>query len=153
MKRWSFFVYGVFCHLLFLITFACMAGFVGNLLVPRSIDTAETSAGPAVLIDLALILLFGVQHSIMARPWFKRGWTKLVPEPIERSTYVLISNVLVFVLMWQWQGLDLVIWDAQQPVLRGILWGLFAAGWLMVPGVSLMINHFDLFGTRRWYAP
>src|SRR4051812_47468837 len=106
MRRWSFFVYGVTCHLLFLGTFAYMAGFVGDFLVPKSINTASASvpAGWAALIDLALILLSGLQHSIMARPWFKRLWTRLVPEPIERSTYTLISCVLCFLLMWQWQG-------------------------------------------------
>jgi protein-S-isoprenylcysteine O-methyltransferase Ste14 len=150
LRRWSFFVYGVFCHLLFLVTFAWMAGFVGNFLVPKSIDTeASVSAPWALLINLSLILMFGLQHSIMARPWFKRLWTRLVPQPIERSTYVLLTCVVTFLLMWQWQGIDTVVWDVQQPVLRGILWGLFATGWLLVPTVSLMIDHFDLFGTRQ----
>lgn len=149
MKRVSFFVYGVFCHLLFLATYAYMAGFVGNLLVPRSIDSAPAAPAAAAGIDLALIALFGVQHSIMARPWFKRLWTKLVPKPVERSTYVLISCALTALLMWQWRGSAVVIWDVREPVGRGLLWGLFAAGWLLVPAVSLMINHFDLFGTRQ----
>src|SRR5262245_6997647 len=149
MRRWSFFVYGVFCHLLFLATFAYMAGFVGNFLVPKSIDSAPADVPSAVGIDLLLIALFGLQHSIMARPWFKRIWTRLVPAPIERSTYSLISCVVTFFLMWQWRGLDAVIWDVQHPLGRGLLWGLFAAGWLLVPTVSLMISHFDLFGTRQ----
>jgi protein-S-isoprenylcysteine O-methyltransferase Ste14 len=150
MKRWSFFAYGVFCHVLFLATFACMAGFVGNLLLPKTIDSGPaTSVGLAVAIDLLLILVFGLQHSVMARPGFKRVWTRLVPGPIERSTYVLISCAVTFLLLWQWQPINLVIWDVQQPVGRGLLWGLFAAGWLLVPTVSLMINHFDLFGTRQ----
>ncbi len=150
MRRWSFFVYGVFCHLLFLATFAYLGGFVGNLLVPKAIDSAPAvSTGWALLIDVALIALFGLQHSIMARPRFKRLWTKLVPQPIERSTYVLFSCVACFLLMWLWQGVEVVIWDVQQPVARWLLWGLFAAGWLLVPAVSLMIDHFDLFGTRQ----
>ena len=150
MRRWSFFVYGVFCHALFLATFACMAGFVGNLLVPKSIDTpASVSAGWAALIDMALIALFGLQHSIMARPWFKRLWTRLVPQPIERSTYVLVSCALTFLLMWQWQGIEAVVWDVRPPIARGLLWGLFATGWLLIPVASLMIDHFDLFGTRQ----
>lgn len=149
MQRWSFFVYGVFCHLLFLATFACLAGFVGDFLVPKSIDSPPAQGLSAVGIDLLLIGLFALQHSIMARPWFKQMWTRLVPQPIERSTYVLASCVVTFVLMWQWQGLDAVIWDVQHPAGRAVLWGLFAAGWLMVPAVSLMINHFDLFGTRQ----
>src|SRR5262249_26559672 len=149
MRRWCFFVYGVFCHLLFLATFAYMAGFVGNLLVPKSIDSAPADGLGAVGVDLLLIGLFGLQHSIMSRPWFKRHWTRLVPQPIERSTYCLLSCVVAFFLMWQWRGLDGVIWDVQHPVGRWLLWGLFAAGWLLIPTVSLMINHFDLFGTRQ----
>ncbi len=149
MRRWSFFVYGVFCYLLFQANYACLAGFVGNFLVPKSIDSAPTDHLYAVGIDLLLIGLFGLQHSLMARPWFKRNWTRLVPQPIERSTYVLISCVATFFLMWQWRGLTAVIWDVQDSVGRGLLWGLFAAGWLSVPAVSLTINHFDLFGLRQ----
>jgi protein-S-isoprenylcysteine O-methyltransferase Ste14 len=150
MRRWTYFVYGVFCYLLFLASYAALAGFVGGLLLPKTIDsTPAASAGQALLINAALIALFALQHSVMARPWFKRLWTRLVPEPVERSTYVLVSSVLLFLLMWQWRGLDAVVWDVRQPVGRWLLWGLFAAGWLMVPAVSLMINHFDLFGTRQ----
>ena len=153
MKRWLFFLYGVGCHLLFLATFAFMAGFVGNLLVPKSIDSAvEGTTGAAIAINLLLLSLFGAQHSIMARPVFKRIWTRIVPEPIERSTYVLISCLVTILLMWQWRGMGGVVWDVQQPVFRTALWGLFAIGWLMVPLVSLMIDHFDLFGTRQvWF--
>lgn len=149
MQRWSFFVYGVFCYLLFLATYAYMAGFVGNFLVPKSIDAASAGGFLALGIDLLLIGLFALQHSIMARPWFKRIWMRLVPQPIERSTYVLISCVVTILLMWQWRGLDAVIWNVKQPLARGLLWVSFAVGWLMVPSVSLTINHFDLFGTRQ----
>jgi methanethiol S-methyltransferase len=149
MRRWIYFVYGVFCHLLFLATFVWMAGFVGNLLVPGSIDSAPTGVASAVGIDILLIALFAVPHSIMARPWFKRYWTRVVPEPIERSTYVLVSSVLLAILMWQWRGLDLVIWDVRNPVGRTLLWGLFAAGWVLVTLATFLINHFDLFGTRQ----
>jgi protein-S-isoprenylcysteine O-methyltransferase Ste14 len=126
-----------------------MAGFVGNLVVPKPIDAAPAPWGWAVTLDLVLIALFGLQHSIMARPWFKRLWTRIVPEPIERSTYVLLSCAVTLLLMWQWRGIDIVIWDVRHPAGRGLLWALFAAGWLLVPAVSLMINHFDLFGTRQ----
>jgi methanethiol S-methyltransferase len=149
MRRWSFFVYGVFCHLLFLATYAWMAGFVGNLLVPKSIDSSPTDGVSAVGIDLMLLALFGLQHSIMARPGFKRVWTRLVPQPIERSTYVFVSCLVCFLLMWQWRAIDGLVWDVRQPLARGLLWALFAAGWLMVPAVSFMISHFDLFGTRQ----
>jgi methanethiol S-methyltransferase len=150
MRRWLFFAYGVFSHLLFLAVFAYMAGFVGNFAVPKSIDsTTPGSKAVAILVDLLLLALFAAQHSIMARPAFKRVWTRVVPEPIERSTYVLISNVVTILLMWQWRGLDHVVWNAHNPTLRGMLWALFAVGWLLVPAASLLINHFDLFGTRQ----
>lgn len=149
MQRWSFFIYGVFNHLLFLVIYAYMAGFVGNVLVPKSLDSAPANNASAVVVDLLLIGLFALQHSIMARPWFKRIWTQFVPQPIERATYVLLSNVVCFILMWQWRGLNAVVWDVHHPLGRGVLWGLFAMGALMVPAVSLMINHFDLFGTRQ----
>lgn len=153
MKRWFFFIYGVGCHLLFLGTFVYMAAFVGNLWVPKTIDTvyaASTGATTAAIaINVFLLGLFGLQHSIMARPAFKRIWTRVVPRPIERSTYVLISCLVTVLLMWQWRGIGTVVWDAQTPLLRGALWGLFAVGWLLVPLVSLMIDHFDLFGTRQ----
>jgi protein-S-isoprenylcysteine O-methyltransferase Ste14 len=149
LKRWSFFIYGVFCHLLFFALFAYMAGFVGNFLVAKSIDSAPGNSLGAMAYDLLLIGLFGMQHSIMARPWFKRIWTRLIPPPIERSTYVLISSLFTFLLMWQWRGIGPVIWDVSNPLGRWTLWGLFATGWLLIPAASLMISHFDLFGTRQ----
>jgi protein-S-isoprenylcysteine O-methyltransferase Ste14 len=150
MKRWLFFAFGVACHLLFLGTFAYMAGFVGNFVVPKSIDSAAGRfTFGAVLINLLLLALFAVQHSVMARPGFKRVWTRFVPQPIERSTYVFASCLVTFLVMWQWQGIDAVVWNVQDPVARGVLWGLFGIGWLSVPAVSLLIDHFDLFGTRQ----
>ena len=150
MRRWLFFLYGAACHLAFLVTFAYMAGFVGNLLVPKTIDSGPMGpTSEAVLINLALLALFAVQHSVMARPWFKRRWTRIVPQPIERSTYVFVSCVVTIVLMWQWRGIDDIVWNPQQPVIRGLLWVLFAVGWLLVPAVTLLLDHFDLFGTRQ----
>src|SRR5262245_23289126 len=102
MRRWLFFVYGVANHLVFFGVFAYMAGFMGSFLVPKSIDS--TYPGPisqAIVINLLLMALFAAQHSIMARPAFKRVWTRIIPEPIERSTYVLVANVVTIVLMWQ----------------------------------------------------
>jgi protein-S-isoprenylcysteine O-methyltransferase Ste14 len=150
MKRWSFFTYGASCHLLFFATYAYMAGFVGNFLVPKSINSA--AAGPMALaaaIDVLLLALFAVQHSVMARPAFKRIWTTVVPTEIERSTYVLLSCLVTMLLMWQWRGIDAIVWDVQSPVGRAAVWGLFVFGWLLVPAVSFMIQHFDLFGTRQ----
>ncbi len=150
MKRWLFLAYGVGGHLMFLAVFAYLAGFVGNLLVPNSIDApAGGPVGPAIAINLLLIAVFGVQHSVMARPAFKRVWTRVVPQPIERATYVWLSNAVTILLIWQWRPLDAIVWNVEQPVVRGLLWALFAVGWLGVPLVSLMINHFDLFGTRQ----
>jgi protein-S-isoprenylcysteine O-methyltransferase Ste14 len=150
MQRLIYLAYGVACYLMFLATYAYLAGFVGNWFVPKSIDSAETgSIATAMIVNLALLALFGLQHSVMARPAFKRVWTRLVPEPIERSTYLLFSNLALIVLMWLWQPIDAVIWNLQQPAAWWLLTVLFAAGWLLVPLVSLMINHFDLFGVRQ----
>jgi protein-S-isoprenylcysteine O-methyltransferase Ste14 len=150
MKRWLFFIYGVTNHLLFLGVYLYFAGFFANFLVSKTIDSpAAGSTAEAVAIDVALLLLFAVQHSVMARPSFKRIWTRIVPEPIERSTYVFFSNLVTILVMWQWRGIDEIVWDVQQPALRAALWGLFAAGWLMVPAVTFMIHHFDLVGTRQ----
>jgi protein-S-isoprenylcysteine O-methyltransferase Ste14 len=151
MKRSIFLVYGVASHALFLVTYLVMAGFVGGFGLPWSIDAPPASLPlpEALAIDLGLLALFAVQHSVMARPGFKRVWTRLVPEPIERSTYVLISNVLVLLLMAGWQPIAGAAWDLAHPAGRALLWSLFAAGWLMVPAVSLLIVHFDLFGTRQ----
>jgi len=150
VKRTAFFLYGVTGHVLFLGVYAWLAGFVGNLLVPHPIDAPATDPIlPALAIDMGLIVLFGLQHSIMARPSFKDVWTRVVPQPIERATYVYAANVVTALLIWQWRPINLVIWDVQNPAGRWLLWGLFASGWLMVPAVSLMIHHFDLFGTRQ----
>jgi protein-S-isoprenylcysteine O-methyltransferase Ste14 len=151
MQRLAFFVYGVFCHVLFLGVFAWLAAFLGNWFVPQTIDARANTTTPlaAVAIDLALVLLFAAQHSVMARPWFKRVWTRFVPTPIERSTYVLASCLVTALLIWQWQPIGLVIWQVEQPIAWWLLTGLFVAGLLGVPAVSLMINHFDLFGTRQ----
>ncbi len=150
MKRWLYFGYGLACYGMFFAVYAYMAGFVGNFLVPKTIDTPSGGAwGVAVAVNLLLLGMFGLQHSVMARPGFKRVWTRVVPHSIERSTYMLASNVALILLMWAWQGIDVAVWDVRQPVLRAAAWGLFAAGWLAVPAVTLLINHFDLFGMRQ----
>ena len=150
MQRSIYLAYGVVCYLMFLAVYLYFAGFVANWFVPKSIDSGVTgSIAMAVVVDVALLLLFGLQHSIMARPAFKRVWTRLIPAPIERSTYLLFSNLALIALMWLWQPIDSVIWNVQQPVAWWLLTALFAAGVLLVPLVSLMINHFDLFGLRQ----
>jgi methanethiol S-methyltransferase len=152
MQRNLFFVYGVVAHAMFLGVYAWMAAFVGNLgfgFIPTIGGPRAGSLASAISIDVLLIALFGVQHSVMARPTFKRWWTQFVPQPIERSTYVMISNVLMALLLWQWRPLGGIVWDVTHPIGRASLHGLFAIGWLLVPAASLMINHFDLFGTRQ----
>lgn len=150
MRRAVYFAYGVTSYLLFLACYAYLAGFFGNLLVPKTIDGPATS-GPLVAlgINLALMGLFGVQHSVMARPAFKRWWTRYVPEPIERSTYVLLSNAAVAALVLGWQPLHGVIWRATSPGAVAAAWTLFAVGWLGVPLVTWMTGHFDLVGVRQ----
>lgn len=150
MKRALFFVYGLASHLMFLAVFVYMAGFVGNLVVPITMDTPGADLSAAALVGNALLIaLFAVPHSLMARPGFKARFTKLVPPEIERSTYVLVSNVLMGALIVLWQPVGPTVWNVESEVGRVLLWWLFAAGWLMVPAVSLLINHFDLFGTRQ----
>ena len=140
MQRKLFFAYGVACHALFLVVYAWMAVFVGNLgfgYVPTIDGAPTTSFATALGIDALLIAIFGVQHSVMARPTFKRWWTQFVPQPIERSTYVLASNLVIALLMWQWRPMGGVVWDVQKPSGRWELHVLIAVGWLMVPAVSL----------------
>lgn len=150
MKRVIWFVYGILCHGMFLALFFYLVGFLSNFQVPNSVDSGvEGPVGIALLVNLGLLALFGASHSIMARPTFKRSWTKLVPRPIERSTYVLVSNLVMAFLLWQWRPLPGVIWDVQAPAARTVLWVLFGLGWLLVFISSLLINHFDLFGTRQ----
>jgi len=150
MKRWFFLAYAIGGYVAFLGVYAYLASFVANVWVPKSIDApARGAVGQAVAIDLLLIAVFALQHSVMARPGFKRVWTRVVPQPIERATYVWVANAVTVLLMWQWRPIDAVVWHVEQPVLRGVMWGLFAAGWLAVPGVTLLINHFDLFGVRQ----
>src|SRR5262249_40873675 len=145
------FAYGVACYAVSLVVFAYAAGFLGNFGVPKSIDSGpETSLAHALAVDIALLALFGIQHSVMARPWFKTIWTRVVPKVAERSTYLLFSCLSLAVLFWKWEPIGGVIWDLGSDSAGGMaLTGLYAVGWLTVLAVTFLINHFDLFGLRQ----
>src|SRR4051812_14657652 len=147
LTRISTFVYGVLCYLIFFGTFLYAAGFIGDMVVPKSIDSGRGGPlGEALLIDAGLLALFAFQPSLMARPWFKRVWTRFIPEPVERSTYVLFSSLALLVLFWQWRPIGGVGWNVEGQALRIALYGLCAMGWLLVLTSTFLINHFDLFG-------
>jgi protein-S-isoprenylcysteine O-methyltransferase Ste14 len=150
MGRYIAFLYGIVCYAIFFVTFLYLIGFLANFMVPKGIDTGEAGPfGPSLAIDLGLIALFGLQHSIMARPGFKAAWAKIVPASIERSTYVLLSSVVLIVMYAFWQPLPGIVWQAQAPWLVGLLWGVFAFGFGLVLISTFAINHFDLFGLRQ----
>jgi methanethiol S-methyltransferase len=154
--------YGVASYLAFLAAFLYAIGFVGNLVVTKTIDSPGTDPPPvAVLADTLLLGLFAVPHSVMARQGFKRWWTKRIPPAIERSTYVLTSSLLLGLLFWQWRPIPGVIWDLANPIARWLSHAIFWAGWALVFLSTFLIDHLELFGLRqvlfnfagREYAP
>jgi methanethiol S-methyltransferase len=154
LKRLLYFTYGVASYLVFLATFLYAIAFVGGFVVPTRLDGAVTTSLPrAIAIDCALLTLFAVQHSVMARRWFKERWTQIVPWAIERSTYVLCASLALLLLFWQWRPIGIQIWSVDNAGLRIALWTLFAAGWVTVLVVTFLINHFDLFGLRQVWLP
>ena len=153
-KRLTLFGYGVLSYLIFLGTFLYAVAFVGGFGVHNPLDGAtRNDVVRSVLIDLALLMVFALQHSIMARRWFKERWSMLVPWAIERSTYVLCASLALLLLMWQWRPIGIGVWVIQSPIARGVLWTLFGAGWAIVLLVTFLINHFDLFGLRQVWLP
>jgi protein-S-isoprenylcysteine O-methyltransferase Ste14 len=153
-KRLLFFIYGIASYLIFLGTFTYAIAFVGGFFVPTRLDgPLDGTLFEALAIDAALLTVFAVQHSVMARPWFKERWTQIVPWTIERSTYVLFASLALLLLFWQWRPLGTAIWTVDNSTARILLWTLCAAGWATVLIVTFLINHFDLFGLRQVWLP
>lgn len=150
MKKSLALVYGILAYVIFLFAFLYSIGFVGNLVVPKSIDSGiETSFLQALIVNVILLSVFAVQHSVMARPAFKKWITSMISPAIERSTYVLLSSLALLLMFWQWQPITAVVWKAENKIVAGILTGGFFLGWLIVFFSTYMINHFELFGLKQ----
>ena len=150
MKRSLILLYGVACYAVFFATFLYAIGFIGNLWVPKAMDSArETSVATAVLIDLGLLAVFALQHSVMARPAFKRVWTRIIPESAERSTYTLLSSLALILLFWLWRPIGGVVWSVENEAARVALYAAYAFGWALLLYTTFLLNHFDLFGLRQ----
>lgn len=150
MKRALILLYGVVCYAVFFATFLYSIGFIGNFAVPKAMDSPRDVAfGTALLVNLGLLGLFAVQHSVMARPAFKRWWMKLIPQPAERSTYVLFSSLALIALFWFWQPMGGVIWSLESQTAVTVAYTLYALGWALLLYCTFLIDHFDLFGLRQ----
>jgi protein-S-isoprenylcysteine O-methyltransferase Ste14 len=147
------FLYGVAVYAFFFATFTYAIGFAGNLLVPRSLDGVQTMGTiEAVLINLGLLSIFAVQHSLMARKSFKKWWTRIVPQAVERSTYVLFASVALAGLCWHWQPIEGTVWQLEHPAAVLTVWVVFWAGWGVLLLATFLINHFELFGLRQVWS-
>jgi protein-S-isoprenylcysteine O-methyltransferase Ste14 len=145
--------YALICYAIFLLSFLYAVGFLGRVFVPKGIDDGPiVDPGLAVAVDICLLTLFALQHSVMARPAFKRWWTRYVPQPLERSTYVLAASLTLALVLWQWRSIPAVVWDVAWTPPRSALWALFWLGWAIVLASTFMISHFELFGLRQVFA-
>jgi protein-S-isoprenylcysteine O-methyltransferase Ste14 len=150
MKKLAALIYGVACYALAMASFVYLGASLAGVGVPNAIDAAPTAPfATALLVNVLLIAIFAVQHTVMARPAFKAWWTKLVPRPVERSTYVLLSAVALGLLLYFWQPLGGPIWTVTDPAARAVITGVYGLGWVMVVSVTFLIDHFDLFGLRQ----
>jgi protein-S-isoprenylcysteine O-methyltransferase Ste14 len=153
MARAVYLLFGIVAYLVFFATFLYLVAFVGNLpIAPLTVDRGGSGLGPAAAaaVDLALVALFGLQHSVMARPGFKQGWTRIVPEPVERSVYVVFASLALILMFLLWQPIPgPVLWRVEAPAGAAVLWALFALGWLVVLLSTFLISHFELFGLKQ----
>jgi len=150
MKKFIAFIYGILAYLIFLISFLYAIGFVGSFIVPKAINSGtETPFLQALIINLLLLGAFAIQHSVMARPAFKKWITKIISPAVERSTYVLLSSLALLLLYWKWQPMTAIIWEANNEIISAIVIGIFFLGWLIVFLSTFMINHFELFGLKQ----
>ena len=150
LGRFMAFLYGVACYFIFLATFVYAIGFIGNFAVPKSIDSGPLAPlSQALLVNTVLLGIFALQHSVMARQWFKSAWTRIVPTPVERSTYVLFSSVSLLLLFWKWQPMGGTIWHIDNAAAKIIVYAAYALGWLTILVTTFLIDHFDLFGLRQ----
>jgi len=153
MTRGLYLLFALVAYVVFFATFLYLIGFVGNLPgLPRTVDRGPPSdVAAALVVNTALVLLFGLQHSVMARQGFKRAWTRIVPEPIERSLYVLLASLALILLFLFWRPLPTEVWRVENAAGAAILWALFGGGWLIVLLSTFLLNHFELFGLQQVY--